>query len=64
MTTQQFPITVDEHGYYGEFGGAFIPEMLYPNVRELKENYLTIKLINKLFTWIKIFIYELKIRSD
>ncbi len=42
MTTLQFPITVDEHGYYGEFGGAFIPEMLYPNVRELKENYLTI----------------------
>lgn len=29
----------DEHGYYGEFGGAFIPEMLYPNVKELQENY-------------------------
>ncbi|MFM1835766.1 MAG: Tryptophan synthase, partial [Bacteroidota bacterium] len=25
---------VDERGYYGEFGGAFIPEMLYPNVEE------------------------------
>ena len=34
--------TVNEQGYYGEFGGAFIPEMLYPNVKELQENYLTI----------------------
>ncbi|AHF16716.1 tryptophan synthase subunit beta [Niabella soli DSM 19437] len=32
----------DEHGYYGEFGGAFIPEMLYRNVEELRENYLKI----------------------
>ncbi len=31
---------VDEHGYYGKFGGAFIPEMLYPNVKELQDNYL------------------------
>ena len=23
---------VDENGFYGQFGGAFIPEMLYPNV--------------------------------
>mgnify|MGYP007097296650 CR=1 FL=1 len=33
---------VNEKGYYGEFGGAFIPEMLYPNVAELKNNYLEI----------------------
>jgi tryptophan synthase beta chain len=33
---------VDERGYYGEFGGAFIPEMLYPNVKELQEKYLAI----------------------
>ena len=33
---------VDEKGYYGDFGGAFIPEMLYPNVTELRESYLTI----------------------
>ena len=26
---------VNEKGYYGDFGGAFIPEMLYPNVAEL-----------------------------
>ena len=32
----------DENGYYGEFGGAFIPEMLYPNVEELQRNYLEI----------------------
>ncbi|KUG07323.1 tryptophan synthase subunit beta [Solirubrum puertoriconensis] len=29
-------------GYYGQFGGAFIPEMLYPNVEELREQYLSI----------------------
>ncbi len=34
--------TVDERGYYGNFGGAFIPEMLYPNVEELRQNYLSI----------------------
>jgi tryptophan synthase beta chain len=33
---------VDEKGYYGEFGGAYVPEMLYPNVEELRENYLKI----------------------
>ena len=30
---------IDQHGYYGEFGGAFVPEMLYPNVRELRDCY-------------------------
>lgn len=39
-TVQQY--NVNEKGYYGEFGGAFIPEMLYPNVEELKNNYLSI----------------------
>src|SRR5947207_12802629 len=33
---------VNEHGYYGEFGGAFVPEMLYPNVQELQQKYLLI----------------------
>ena len=33
---------VDKNGYYGDFGGAYIPEMLYPNISELKENYLKI----------------------
>jgi len=31
---------VNEKGYYGVFGGAYIPEMLYPNVKELREKYL------------------------
>ncbi len=34
---------VDEKGFYGEFGGAFIPELLYPNIEELQENYLEIE---------------------
>ncbi|AUC79154.1 tryptophan synthase subunit beta [Nonlabens sp. MB-3u-79] len=34
---------VDEKGFYGEFGGAFIPELLYPNIEELQENYLKIE---------------------
>ncbi len=34
--------SVDENGYYGEFGGAYIPEMLHNNVQVLKENYLKI----------------------
>ena len=30
----------DENGYYGQFGGAFVPELLYPNVKELEDNYI------------------------
>jgi len=37
--------TVDENGYYGQFGGAYIPEMLYSNVENLRNNYL--KIINE-----------------
>ncbi len=33
---------INDKGYYGEFGGAYIPEMLYPNVEELRQNYLKI----------------------
>lgn len=33
---------VNEKGYYGDFGGAYIPEMLYPNVEELRQKYLEI----------------------
>jgi len=36
---------VDKKGYYGDFGGAFIPEMLYSNIDKLKESYL--KIINE-----------------
>ncbi len=31
-----------EKGYYGEFGGAFIPEMLFSNVEQLRSRYLEI----------------------
>ncbi|MCM4159985.1 tryptophan synthase subunit beta [Antarcticibacterium flavum] len=33
---------VNEKGYYGDFGGAYIPEMLYPNVEELRSKYLEV----------------------
>jgi tryptophan synthase beta chain len=33
---------VNDHGYYGEYGGAYIPEMLYYNVEELRKKYLGI----------------------
>ena len=33
---------VNEKGYYGDFGGAYIPEMLYTNVEELRTRYLGI----------------------
>ena len=32
----------DKKGYYGEFGGAFVPEMLYSNVEELRLRYLKV----------------------
>lgn len=34
--------TVSMEGFYGEFGGSFIPEMLFPNVEELRLRYLEI----------------------
>ena len=34
--------TVDKDGYYGRFGGAYVPEMLYDNVLHLQEAYLEI----------------------
>ncbi|MCB0320469.1 MAG: tryptophan synthase subunit beta [Bdellovibrionales bacterium] len=33
---------VDEDGYYGEFGGQYIPELLYPNIEELTQRYIEI----------------------
>lgn len=33
---------IDTNGYYGEFGGAYIPEILYQAVEKLRNNYLTI----------------------
>jgi len=50
MTNQETPIDKlrviyqqpDEKGYYGSFGGAYIPEMLHRNVEELRTKYLAI----------------------
>ena len=33
---------IDTNGYYGEFGGAFVPELLYKNLEELENCYLQI----------------------
>ena len=33
---------VNPNGFYGTFGGAYIPEMLYANVEELRQSYLSI----------------------
>jgi tryptophan synthase beta chain len=40
LTAMDYHLT--DSGYYGEFGGAYIPEILYANVEALKENYLKI----------------------
>jgi tryptophan synthase beta chain len=42
MTKTQTYTKPNEQGYYGKFGGAFIPEMLHRNVEELRTRYLDI----------------------
>jgi len=42
LTTASTHYGVSESGYYGDFGGAFVPEMLYPNVEHLRLVYLDI----------------------
>ncbi len=32
---------IDKNGYYGDFGGAYIPEMMYKNIEQLRANYLS-----------------------
>ncbi len=39
---ERVKFTYPENGFYGEFGGAFIPELLQPCVEELQHNYLKI----------------------
>lgn len=41
-TQNTSPYQVNEHGYYGQFGGAYIPEMLHRNIEELQQHYLDI----------------------
>lgn len=33
---------IDNNGFYGEYGGAYIPELLYANVKDLESNYVRI----------------------
>ena len=47
---------IDKDGYYGEFGGAYIPEMLYPNVEELRNNYIK-NSFDKIYYFLTNFIY-------
>ena len=42
MKKKMHTYNVDQEGYYGEFGGAYIPEILYQNVELLKNSYLKI----------------------
>lgn len=43
MITSTFATTqIDDKGYYGRFGGAYIPEMLHSNIRELQARYIEI----------------------
>src|SRR5882757_6061224 len=42
MTTTKTYTSPNEQGYYGQFGGAYIPEMLHRNVEELRTKYLDI----------------------
>ncbi len=42
MTTKKTYQQPDEQGYYGNYGGAYIPELLFPNVEELRTRYLDI----------------------
>lgn len=37
MIKNQF--IADEKGFYGEFGGAYIPELLFPNIEDLTQHY-------------------------
>ncbi|MCI6104552.1 MAG: tryptophan synthase subunit beta [Bacteroidales bacterium] len=39
MTHTASPFEVDRNGYFGRFGGAFIPEILQPCVKALADNY-------------------------
>ena len=40
MNTETTILPVDEKGFYGEFGGAYIPEILYSNVMNLKKAFI------------------------
>lgn len=39
---EEINLQVDKNGYYGNYGGVYIPEMLFANVNALAQNYLSI----------------------
>ena len=41
-TAKSYDFLVDSEGYYGEFGGAYIPEILHQCVDDLRQNYLKV----------------------
>ena len=36
------PYQIDQNGFYGNFGGAYVPESLQDVLKELQSQYLTI----------------------
>ena len=40
--SEPIKFAVSDQGYYGNYGGAYVPEMLYPNVEDLRQRYLGI----------------------
>ena len=40
---------IDKNGFYGDFGGAFIPEMMHANIEELRKKYVSL-ITKKSFT--------------
>ena len=40
--TKQHKFQVDENGFYGAFGGAYVPEILYATLKALQDAYLPI----------------------
>ena len=42
MKEKKISYHANNKGFYGEFGGSFVPEMLYPNMLELQNRYLEI----------------------
>ena len=42
METNYSYTKVDENGFYGNYGGAYVPEILYKTVEDLKKAYLPI----------------------
>ena len=41
MTTLQNNFAISDEGYYGSFGGAYIPEILHNNIEELPQHFFS-----------------------